>query len=192
MRKIILASRSKARKDLLKQVGLKFSVAGSRIREKRIIRKRCSDLVIKNALLKAQDVARRHKAGIVIGADTVVLVGGKIIGKPKNFKDAVRTLKLLSRKPQWVYTGLAVVDIDKGATFTAYEKTMVYMRALTDARAKSYLKKGSTLDKAGSFDIQGLGAIFVDRIEGCYYNVVGLPLSKLAQIFEKIDIHIFS
>ena len=191
MRGIILASASKARRELLKKIGLKFTVALSRAGESRTIKRNCKDLVVSNALLKAEDVASRLKSGIVIGADTVVLVGNKIIGKPKNLKDAAKTLKMLSRKPQWVYTGIAVIDIDNGASFTDYEKTKVYVYPLTDAEIKSYFKKVSPLDKAGSFDIQGLGGIFIDRIEGCFYNVVGLPLAKLARLLKKTGIDIF-
>ncbi|PIP19407.1 MAG: septum formation protein Maf, partial [Candidatus Omnitrophica bacterium CG23_combo_of_CG06-09_8_20_14_all_41_10] len=145
-------------------------------------------MVIENAVLKAYDVVSRLDTGIVIAADTVVIAGRKIIGKPKNMRDAFRTLKLLSRKPQWVYTGLAVIDIDNRKTLTDYEKTRIFMSPLSDKQINNYLKKVSVLDKAGSFDIQGLGSIFIDRIEGCFYNVVGLPLAKLARMLEKVGV----
>jgi septum formation protein len=151
----------------------------------------CADLVMQNALKKATDVAGRHGAGVVIGADTVVLVANKIIGKPRDLKDAYRTLKLLSKKPQWVYSGIAVVDIDNSRVLTDYEKTKVYMYPLTGRQIKNYFKKVSPLDKAGSFDIQGMGGIFIDRIEGCFYNVVGLPLAKLARLLRKTGIEVF-
>ncbi|NQT22150.1 MAG: septum formation protein Maf [Candidatus Omnitrophica bacterium] len=191
MRKIILASRSKARQKLLRQIGLKFEVSISRVKEKRAFKKSCSSLVMENALKKARDVAQRYKKGIVVSADTVVLVGKKIIGKPKNLKDAFNALKALSKKPQWVYSGIAVIDIDNKKTYTDYEKTKVYMYRLNDKQIKDYFKRTSPLDKAGSFDIQGRGAIFIDRVEGCYYNVVGLPLAKLARILEKTNTRIF-
>ena len=191
MRKIILASRSKARQKLLKQIGLKFTVAGSSVKESRKLKGACAKLVIANALLKAKDVAKRYDSGIVIAADTVVLVGTKIIGKPKDLKDAFRTLKLLSRKPQWVYSGLAVIDIDNHKILTSYEKTKIYMLPLTDDQIRDYFRMVSPLDKAGSFDIQGLGSIFIDRIEGCFYNVVGLPLAKLAAILHKLGVNVF-
>ena len=191
MRNIILASKSKARQKLLKQIGLKFQIAESCVREANVLKGRCGDFVINNALLKACDVAARFKSGIVIGADTVVLVGKKIIGKPASMKDAVRALKTLSKKPQWVYTGIAVIDIDNNKIFTDYEKTKVYMYPLTDKQIKYYFTRISPFDKAGSFDVQGPGSIFIDRIEGCFYNVVGLPLAKLAKIFHKIGVEIF-
>jgi len=191
MRKIILASRSKARQRLLRQIGLKFQVAGSRVKENRVVETSVSGLVIGNARKKAADVAKRYGSGIVIAADTVVLVGKKIIGKPKNIPDAFRSLKMLSRSAQWVYTGLAVIDIDNDKIFTAYEKTKVYMCPLSDAEIRSYFRKISPLDKAGSFDIQGMGSMFIDRIDGCFYNVVGLPLAKLRKILKRLEIDIF-
>lgn len=190
MRKIILASQSKARQRLLRQIGLKFKVATSKVKENRVLKGRCADLVIANALEKARDVANRYDSGIVIAADTVVLVGTQLIGKPKDMKDALKTLKLLSRRPQWVYSGLAVIDIDKRKIFKAYEKTKVFMLHLSDAQIRRYFRKVSPLDKAGSFDIQGLGGIFIDRIEGCFYNVVGLPLVKLVKILNKLDVRL--
>lgn len=191
MRKIILASRSKARQGLLKQMGLKFAVARSGVRESRTMKGSCADLVMGNALKKAKDVALIYSAGVIIGADTVVLVGKKVIGKPRDMKDARKTLRLLSRKPQWVYSGIAVVDIESGKVFTDYEKTKVCMYPLTDKQIKNYFKKVSPFDKAGSFDIQGMGGIFIDRIEGCFYNVVGLPLAKLAKLLRKTGIEVF-
>jgi len=190
MRDIVLASQSEARKNLLRQIGLRFRVIGSRVREDRSLKGGCRDLVIRNALKKARNVARRLSSGVVISADTVVRVGRTLIGKPRNIEDAFRTLKALSRKPQWVYTGVAVIDIDHRKTFTAHERTKVFMRPLSDAQIMNYFKKVSPLDKAGSFDIQGLGALFIDRIEGCYYNVVGLPLARLAVLLEKVGITI--
>jgi septum formation protein len=191
MRHIILASKSKARQKLLKEVGLKFVVSASGARESKILKHGCAELVVRNALKKAEDVASRHESGVVISADTVILCGKKMIGKPRNLKDAFKTLKLLSRKPQWVYSGIAVIDIDNKKTFTDYEKTKIYMYPLTDSEIHNYFRRVSPLDKAGSFDIQGLGGIFIDRIEGCYYNVVGLPMAKLAKILKKININIF-
>lgn len=190
-RNIILASRSKARQELLKQIGLKFKVAKSNVREISKLSGSCADLVAENALRKAQDVAGRLKSGVVIGADTVVRAGNRIIGKPKNMKDAIETLKLLSKKPQWVYTGIAVVDIDNDRTFVDCEKTKIYMYHLSNRQIKNYFKRVSPLDKSGSFDIQGLGSIFIDRIEGCFYNVVGLPLAKLARLLHKAGIDVF-
>ena len=191
MPKIILASRSKARQKLLRQIGLRFITAESSVKESRLIKTDCRGLVIGNALKKARDVAKRYGSGIVIGADTAVLVGARLIGKPKDLKDAYRTLRLLSKKPQWVYSGIAVINIDTGKTFTDYAKTKVYMYRLSGKDIKNYFKSVSPLDKAGSFDIQGRGGLFVERIEGCFYNVVGLPLAKLAKLLKKAGMDVF-
>ncbi|MCM8790341.1 MAG: Maf family protein [Candidatus Omnitrophica bacterium] len=191
MRKIILASGSKARREILREMGLKFTVVRSGAKESRKIKGSCGKLVMDNALRKACEVARRFDSGIVIAADTVVMAGRKIIGKPKNLKDAFQTLKLLSKKPQWVYSGIAVVDIDNDKVYTDYERTKVYMYPLTNLQIRNYFKAVSPLDKAGSFDIQGRGGIFIDRIEGCFYNVVGLPLAKLAKMLAKVGIDFF-
>jgi len=191
MRKIILASRSKARRRLLKDIGIKFIVAASDVKENRIIKTSCGDLVVENALLKANDVAKKFNSGVIIAADTVVEIGKKIVGKPKNIKDAFRTLKLLSQKPQWVYTGIAVIDIDKKKIYTAFDKTKVYMYHLSDKQIRNYFHRVSPLDKAGSFDIQGFGSVFIDRIEGCFYNVVGLPMAKLSKMLNKAGVDVF-
>ncbi|MFA5338663.1 MAG: Maf family protein [Candidatus Omnitrophota bacterium] len=192
MRKIILASQSKQRQKLLRQIGLRFVSARSDVKEDMKLKSGCADLVMDNALKKAEDAAKRHHSGIVIAADTVVLSGKKIIGKPKNLDDAFRTLKLISRRPQWVYTGMAVIDIDNGKVLMDFEKTKIYMYRLSDRQIRNYFRKVSPLDKAGSFDIQGLGSVFINRIEGCFNNVIGLPLAKLAKMLKKIDIDLFA
>lgn len=191
MRRIILASQSKARQKLLKEIGLTFQVAKSAVKESRELKGGCAALVMRNAFRKAKDAAKRFQGGVVIGADTVVLAGSRLIGKPSSMSDAFRTLKLLSGKPQWVYTGIAVIDIDNGRALSDYEKTRIYMYPLTDRQIKNYFKRVSPLEKAGSFDIQGSGSIFIDRIEGCFYNVVGLPLAKLAKLLKKVGVDVF-
>ncbi|MFH1198979.1 MAG: Maf and M48 domain-containing protein [Candidatus Omnitrophota bacterium] len=189
MRKIYLASDSKARKKLLSILGLKFNVYPSKIEEKVCVDKSYVALVKDNALRKAQDVAGKVKSGVIIAADTICVQDGKIFGKPKDLKDAHKMLKALSRKPQWLYTGIAVID--KNKILVDYEKTKVYMDKLTDTQIKNYFSQVSPLDKAGSFDIQGKGAFFIRRIEGCFYNVVGLPLRKLYLMLKKLRIEVF-
>ncbi|MBN2482850.1 MAG: septum formation protein Maf [Candidatus Omnitrophica bacterium] len=191
MQPLILASRSPARKKLLAQLGLKFQVIVSDSVERSRGYRSYRQLVIKNAQSKAMSVAGRLDRGIIIAADTVVVVSKKIIGKPKTFAAAVRTLKKLSRNPHWVYTGIAVLDVWRNRCFTGYEKTKIYMYPLTDTQIKRYFEKVSPFDKAGGFAIQGLGAVFIDRIEGCYYNVVGLPLAHLAKLLSKVGREIF-
>ncbi len=195
MDKIYLASDSKARRKILKIFGLKFKVLPSRISEKSSANNITYPALVKNnAYKKAKAVAEKIKEGIIIGADTIVVEGGNIFGKPKDMDDARKMLKKISSKPQWVYTGLAVIDKRKGRekTLLDYEKTKVIMDKLTDKEISAYFKQVSPLDKAGSFDIQGKGAFFIRRIEGCFYNVVGLPLRKLYRMFKELGINIFS
>ncbi len=194
MKKIYLASHSLARKKILKKIGLKFTVLPAQVVEtSRLGKLSYPQLVKNNARAKAKDVAQKVKAGIIIGADTIVVQNGKIFGKPKNVAAACRMLKILSSKPQQLYTGLAVINKENGRQrmVLGSEKTKVYMDKLTPAQIKRYFRRVSPLDKAGGFDIGGQGAFFIRRIEGCYYNVVGLPLRKLRLLFEKLDLKVF-
>lgn len=150
-----------------------------------------AELVKANAVNKAKDVASRVRSGIIIAADTIVVQDGRIFGKPKDLSDAKKMLKRLSSKPQWLYTGMAVIDKDKNEMLTACEKTKIYMDRLTDKEIDDYFCQVSPLDKAGSFDIQGRGAFFIRRIEGCFYNVVGLPLRRLYLMLKKLDVKVF-
>lgn len=192
MKKLYLASDSRARKELMDIFGLKFKILPSRIKEKKsTVNLSNAALVKRNALAKAREVAGRVKRGIIIGADTVTVQDKRVFGKPKDLRDARRMLSRLSKKPQELYTGIAVIDKDTNRTLVEYEKTKIYMDRLTRQEIKGYFAKVSPLDKAGSFDIQGKGAFFIRRIEGCYYNVVGLPLRRLYRMFKKLDIKIF-
>lgn len=191
VKKLILASRSPQRRKLLKLLGLRFSVRPSGIREITRITTTCSALVKENALRKAADAAARLEKGIVIGADTLVYAGNKrIIGKPRDFKDARRILRILFSRPQWVYTGIAVVDAATGQRFVDYEKTKVFMIPLTEKEIALYHRRVNPFDKAGGFDIEGWGSIFIHRIEGCYSNVIGLPMAKLAGMLKKAGVSI--
>ncbi len=189
MKKIILASASPQRRKLLKILGLPFIVRPSKAKEIMVITRDVAHLVKENALLKAREVAGRVKGAIVIGSDTVVYSAqGRLILKPKNLKEAKKNLKELMAKPHWVYSGVAVIDADSGKAIVDYEKTKVFMSPLSDSAIDTYHQLVSPLDKAGGFDIEGKGALFIPRIEGCYFNVVGLPLAKLAGMLKKCGI----
>ncbi len=191
MRKIVLASASPHRQKLLKLLKISFTVKPSRVKELTRITTTCADLVKKNALLKAKDIAKKTKNGIVIGADTLVYLGGKeIVGKPKNLKQAKRLLKILSHRCSWVYTGLAVIDPQSQKTLVSYEKTKLWMYPMSDREIDRYYQFISPTDKAGGFDVQGKGSLLIRRMEGCYFNVVGLPVAKLAQMLKKFGISI--
>ena len=191
MKKLILASGSLQRKKLLKDLGVQFAIQSSRVKEVQKIQTTCSALVKHNAVLKARDVAGRLKSGVVVGADTLVYGGNKqIIGKPRNLKEAKKILYALFSKPHWVYTGVAVIDIETGKQIVDYEKTKVFMLPLTEEEIDRYHAKVSPLDKAGGFDIEGGGSVFIHRIEGCYSNVIGLPIAKLATMLRKVGVFI--
>ncbi|MDD5691292.1 MAG: Maf and M48 domain-containing protein [Candidatus Omnitrophica bacterium] len=193
--KIYLASKSKARKKLLERFGLKFEVIPAKVKEKKERgNSSYSQLVKYNACNKAKYVAGKVKDGIIIAADTICVQRGKIFGKPKNMQDARRMLKELSSRPQSLYTGLAVIKKDRRGEklVSGHEETRVYMDKLNDAEISNYFKQVSPMDKAGSFDIQGKGAFFIKRTEGCFYNVVGLPLRKLYQIFKKLGLFLLA
>jgi len=191
MKKIILASASPQRRNLMKILGLPFVVTPSRAKESTRVTKGCAHLVKTNALLKALDVAQGLHEGIVIGSDTVVYSSkGRLILKPRNLQEAKEHLKELMAKPHWVYSGLAVVDAKTGHQELGYEKTKVFMTKLTDKEIDRYHRLVPPLDKAGGFDIEGKGALFIPRIEGCYFNVVGLPLAKLAVMLKKFGVSV--
>jgi septum formation protein len=164
---------------LLKQLGLKFSLRPSTVEE--VIDPRRSPAANARllALAKARDVSNRVRLGIVIGADTIVALGNTMLGKPKDRRDARRMLKLLSGKEHIVYTGFALVDAESGRYVAKVEKTRVRFRQLSDAEIRRYVASGAPMDKAGAYGIQDdHGAIFVDKVNGCFYNVVGFPLTR--------------
>lgn len=140
------------------------------------------------ALSKARDVARKVKEGIVIGADTVVVYEGKILGKPSDEADAEKMLRKLSGREHEVITGLAIVDVDRNEEAVECVKTKVKFRRLSPEEIKEYVATGEPLDKAGAYGVQGKGAALVESIEGCYYNVVGLPLAKLVEMLKSLGV----
>jgi septum formation protein len=191
MKKLILASASPQRRKLMKILGLPFIVRPSRAEEITRITKGCAHLVQANALRKAQEVAGHYREGLVIGSDTVVyLSDGRLVLKPRDLKEAKKNLKALMARPHWVYSGLAIVDAATGRKAMGVEKTRVYMNKLTDQEIDRYHKLVSPLDKAGGFDIEGKGALFIPRIDGCYFNVVGLPLAKLATMLKGFGVNV--
>ncbi|MBF0511812.1 MAG: septum formation protein Maf [Candidatus Omnitrophica bacterium] len=191
MKNIVLASASPQRRELMKILGLPFIVRPSRAKEKSSISSGVAHLVKSNALLKAKEVALRIKDGLVIGSDTVVCSGkGRLILKPRDLHEAKKNLKELMSDPHWVYSGVAVVDAKTGRAEIGWEKTKVFMTPLNDQEINRYHQLVSPLDKAGGFDIEGKGALFIPRIEGCYFNVVGLPLAKLASLLKKFGVSV--
>ncbi len=179
---IFLASASPRRKKLLKQIGLKFKSFSVDLNEEFSDGEHPVKTVTRLASDKLSLAKEKVKDGIVITADTIVVLNGKILGKPANKEDAVRMLKMLSGKTHFVYTGFAVFNSINAKLVLSHRRTAVTFRKLTDKEIVDYVAGGSPLDKAGSYGIQDdYGAVFVKEIKGCYYNVVGLPLSDVYQ-----------
>jgi septum formation protein len=185
---IILASNSPRRKDLLCQIGLDFSIAPADVDERVLPNEAPEGYAVRVALDKARLAASLAGAGIVIAADTIVVVDDEILGKPADASDAERMLKMLSGKVHRVITGLAVMDASTGRTLTQTSITRVWFRRLAKQEIKSYIATGEPLDKAGAYGIQERGALLVDKIDGCYFNVVGLPLSLLGKLLRDFGI----
>ncbi|HHV60582.1 MAG TPA: septum formation inhibitor Maf [Clostridiaceae bacterium] len=193
MKNIILASASPRRKELLEQIGVNFQIVSSNTDEHIEFANDPVEYACTLSGKKAMDVAKRYDSGyLVIGADTIVVLDGKILGKPEDKEDAFRMLKSLQGKWHEVITGVTVIDAGDKRAESDYEKTRVKMRSLSDDMIKAYINTGEPMDKAGSYGIQRFGALLVERIEGCYFNVVGLPLVKLSFMLEKFGYTILS
>jgi septum formation protein len=187
-KKIILASASPRRQALLQQVGFQFETCASNIDEDSVIGPDPETVVTVLSREKAKAVARSFQDALIVGADTIVVLDGVILGKPKNRKDATRMLQLLSGREHVVYTGFTIHDRPSDKTVTAYEKTTVVFRPLALDEIEEYVQSGSPMDKAGAYGIQDdYGALFVERIEGCFYNVVGFPLTKFYRTLLKFQ-----
>jgi len=176
---IYLASKSPRRRKLLTQLAIKFKSFSVDLNEEIFDGEHPVKTVKRLSLHKSDAAIKKIKSGIVITADTIVVLNKEIIGKPKNEKDAFNILTKLSGRTHIVYTGFALCNTQTGKRIFDYEKTRVTFRKLLPEEIKSYIKTGSPMDKAGAYGIQDdFGAVFVEKINGCYYNVVGLPLAK--------------
>ncbi len=185
MKPIILASSSPRRIELLKATGLRFKIQPSTIDEGQISLVRPRDRAINAALLKANAVATSLDTGVVIGADTIVCLGDKIYGKPADRLIAEQMLRSLSGETHCVITGLAIREVQHSTALLDAVETKVEMRHISDEELQWYLDSGEPFDKAGAYGIQGLAGKFVERIEGCYFNVVGLPLPRLIEMLSQ-------
>ena len=177
MTDIILASASPRRSELMTLAGFRFDVICADIDE--IVPEKAlpQEVVMSLALQKAQAVAKDHCKSAVVGSDTVVALDGKILGKPCSEKEAAEMLRSLSGRIHKVFTGVAIVCGEKVTSF--FEETEVEFYPLTDQEILDYVATGEPMDKAGAYGIQGRGAVLVKRINGDYFNVMGLPISKV-------------
>ncbi len=187
MRKeIILASNSPRRIYLLSQLGIDFKVVSPNVEEEGNGERRSPVEVVKsNALKKVQKVAEEYRNAIIIGADTIVVLDGEIIGKPKDEKDAIRILRRLRGRYHFVFSGIAIMETPENKLLTSVVRSKVKMRDYSDEEIERYIATGEPMDKAGAYGIQGKGALLVEKIEGDYYNIVGLPLVRLNSLLNR-------
>lgn len=184
---IVLASASPRRRELLAAAGVAFEVVPSTVSEDMPPGMDVREAVQEVARRKAGEVAGRVDAEYVIGADTIVLLDGEVLGKPADTAEAESMVRRLQGREHRVLTGLAVVHRPSGRTESAAEETTVRFAPLTDEQVRAYLATFDPLDKAGGYAIQGPGALVIDAVEGCYYNVVGFPLRALDRLFAAFD-----
>lgn len=179
MKSFVLASGSPRRRELLAQLGVDPIIWASDIAENNSSNERPESMAMSLALQKALETSSKFQNDIVLAADTIVVVDGRVMGKPKDNDEAYDMLKDLSGRSHEVITGFAIIDNSENTKVVEYEKTLVTFRTLDHERIMAYIDSGEVLDKAGAYGIQGKGALLVEKIEGCYFNVVGLPLSRL-------------
>jgi septum formation protein len=183
--RLILASKSPRRSELLEQAGLTFSVIPSDFDESTVALSSPDSYVITQAESKALDISQKHPAAWVIGADTIVLIDRKILGKPSSRKEAYDMLQRLSGKTHQVLTGYCICCKKKNRFFSETAKTGVRFKKLNDAEINWYIQTGEPFDKAGGYAIQGVGTFLVRSINGSYTNVVGLPVCEVIEFLTK-------
>lgn len=191
MKRIILASQSKPRKELMKQLGIPFEVVVSDYEEDHSLSNNPYELVKLLALGKAKDVAKKVKNAIIIGADSMVLFNDRLIGKPKNKEEAYDMIKELCGNTHILITGLAVIDTEKNIEETVHCESKITFRKLTEEEINSYLNSFDCTKFAGAYAIEHKAMLFTEKIEGSYTNVVGLPMEKLAVILKKLGVNVF-
>ncbi|MFW6035514.1 MAG: Maf family protein [Halothermotrichaceae bacterium] len=190
MSKLVLASMSPRRQELMKRMGFNFTVVPSKIDEEKYIDLSPVEMVQQLAEAKALEVAGLVEDTVVIAADTIVLYNGKILGKPQDQQQAFKTLKKLQGDKHTVITGISVCNTDNKIV-TDYDQTEVFMRSISEKEIRGYVTTGEPMDKAGAYGIQGLGGIFVERIKGSYFTVMGLPIHKLVLMLKKFEVEVF-
>jgi septum formation protein len=193
--RMILASNSPRRKEILNQLNVPFEVIPSTFEEK-AVGMEPYEMAEYFAAMKAQDVYRRlidqvrlEEDIYILGADTIVYCD-EIMGKPKDAEEAYTMLQKLSNRQHRVISGLCILQGDTGRTITTHDRTSVWMRELSDREIKSYIAGGEPADKAGAYAIQGMASLFIEKIEGCYFNVVGLPVNKLYRTMKEYGVQL--
>lgn len=183
---LILASGSPRRAEILTAVGWEFEKEAADIDETEFAGEKPEDYVRRLAQTKAETVAAKHETALVLGADTIVVIENKIVGKPKDLEDSRRMLRILSGNWHEVLTGVAVVKVSEGKfeTKVDLQKTRVKFAAMNDAEIEFLVEKGKPLDKAGAYAVQAQAALFIEEIQGDYWNVVGLPVNLVYELLK--------
>ena len=190
MKKIILASASPRRKELLEKTGLKFEIVASDYEEDMNLKMK--PLALANFLSKgkAEAVARKYKNYVIIAADTFVALGDELLGKPRTTLEAEKMLRKISGKIVSIITGYTVIDTVANKKISKVSEAKVHMKKLTVEEIKNYIKTKEPLDKAGAFAVQGIGAVLIKKIEGDFFGIVGLPLYDLSKTLKKFGVNI--
>ena len=186
-RELILASASPRRKELLEKLDLHFTVCPADVDETRLPEEDALSYPLRTAVKKALAVAEGKENAVVIAADTVVALDDEILGKPKTEAEAKEMLRRLAGREHIVITGIGIVDTANHRTLSATEQTIVYFHPLEKEEIEAYVASGEPMDKAGAYGLQGKGSLLVRKIDGDYFNVMGLPLSKLYRLLLNID-----
>ena len=181
---IILASASPRRREILENVNVKFTVQSSQIEEVILENEDPKDLVMRLAFEKCIDVAKKNRNALVIGADTIVVLDNNILGKPKDEDHAYEMIKSLSNKKHQVITGISLINLSLNKKVIDYVVSEVTFKDLSEETIRDYIKTKESLDKAGAYGIQGYGSLLVDSIKGDYFNIVGLPLSRISDLLK--------
>lgn len=183
MNKIILASKSPRRKQLMDELNIPYEIIVADIDETIDLNNNLVKEIEKLSFLKALKVFESNKDATVIGADTIVVVNNEVLGKPKNEEDAFRMLKLLQNNTHSVITGVSIISSKQSETFSTI--STVYFNPMSDKEIKEYIKTKEPMDKAGSYAIQGIGSKFIKKIDGDYYSIMGFPISEVYRRIQK-------
>lgn len=192
MKRVILASASERRSRILTECGIPHEVVVTGVEEEVDKEKAVFNIVIDNASRKVDSLIEKEKSAVIIGADTLVVHGEDILGKPGDEDAARQMLKKFSGESIDVYTGLCVADSGSGRKACGYDKSSLVVASLSDEEVAKYFKLLAPYDKAGGFSIEGVGPLIFDNIKGSYFNILGLPMMKLAGLFKEIDLDISS
>lgn len=190
---LILASASPRRQELIRTIGLPYRIDAADVDESMPEGTAPDDLVEQLSLRKAQAVSGRVPDGepsIVIGSDTVVVLDGRILGKPKDEQDAADMLSAIAGRTHQVYTGITCIEVRTGTVLTRHEVSHVTMKPMDQDRIRRYVATGEPSDKAGAYAVQGIGALLVAKIEGDYFNVVGMSVRLLGEMLEELSVRV--